>query len=328
MKTSIKLGAGALAVVVLGGGYLAGQVLGADPAGPVAAAASGNSAPAEFPGGLLISQDGLTLRVLADILPAGTQHTFAFQILEPDGTPLLRFNPRHGKLLHLILARRDLSRFQHVHPTLGADGTWRVPLTLPAAGEYRIFADFVAGWNSQPTTLGADISVPGDYRPVPLPPASGTAAVDDYTVDLAGTAVPGRSSRLTLRVMKNGKPVTDLEPYLAAYGHLVALRDGDLAYLHVHPADAPHPAGPDIGFSVTVPTAGGYRLYLDFQHQGVVRTAEFTIEVNGPNPPPNGLTPEQFDTARARGLSGGDGSEAGDAGSAEEHSPGQHHHGG
>ncbi len=30
-----------------------------------------------------------------------------------------------------------------------------------------------------------------------------------------------------------------------------------------------------------VPSAGGYRLFLDFQHSGVVRTAEFTVTTEG-----------------------------------------------
>jgi hypothetical protein len=86
---------------------------------------------------------------------------------------------------------------------------------------------------------------------------------------------------VTLTVNRDGVPVTDLQPYLAAYGHLVALREGDLAYLHVHPDGSPGdgvtPAGPQIEFVAEVPTAGGYRLFLDFQHGGVVRTAEFTV---------------------------------------------------
>ena len=75
--------------------------------------------------------------------------------------------------------------------------------------------------------------------------------------------------------------MTDLQPYLGAYGHLVALREGDLAYLHVHPEGTPGaggtPPGPTIGFRAEVPGAGGYRLFLDFQEGGVVRTAEFTV---------------------------------------------------
>jgi hypothetical protein len=80
-------------------------------------------------------------------------------------------------------------------------------------------------------------------------------------------------------VSREGRPVTDLEPYLGAYGHLVALRAGDLAYLHVHPLGEPRDGetrpGPDVPFLASVPSDGQYWLYLDFKHAGVVRTAEF-----------------------------------------------------
>ncbi len=92
---------------------------------------------------------------------------------------------------------------------------------------------------------------------------------------------------LTLRVSRDGQPVTDLEPYLGAYGHLVALREGDLAYLHVHPGGEPSDGqtlpGPDIEFGAEVPSAGGYHLYLDFKHAGVVRTAQFTLDATSPD---------------------------------------------
>jgi hypothetical protein len=111
--------------------------------------------------------------------------------------------------------------------------------------------------------------------------------VDGYEVQLIGDLVAGQASPLTLTVRKDGQPVTDLQPYLAAYGHLVALRDGDLAYLHVHPEGAPGDgrtaAGPEIDFVAEVPSAGTYRLFLDFQHDGVVRTAEFTAATSGAN---------------------------------------------
>jgi hypothetical protein len=99
-------------------------------------------------------------------------------------------------------------------------------------------------------------------------------------VSLTGRLTAGTSSRLVLSVSKDGRPVTDLQPYLAAYGHLVALRDGDLAYLHVHPdgelGDPGTRPGPDVTFYADVPAAATYRLFLDFQHAGVVRTAELT----------------------------------------------------
>jgi hypothetical protein len=78
-------------------------------------------------------------------------------------------------------------------------------------------------------TLAADLTAPGNYAPLPPAQASRTASVDGYDVTLAGYLRASTSSKLTLNVSKGGVPVTDLQPYLAAYGHLVAIRDGDLA---------------------------------------------------------------------------------------------------
>jgi hypothetical protein len=82
-------------------------------------------------------------------------------------------------------------------------------------------------------------------------------------------------------VRREGEPVTDLQPYLAAYGHLVALRVGDLGYLHVHPdgepGDGTTEPGPDIAFVATAPSVGPYRVFLDFQHEDTVHTVAFTL---------------------------------------------------
>jgi hypothetical protein len=183
--------------------------------------------------------------------------------------------------MHLIVVRRDTTGFQHVHPEMSADGTWSVPLTVPAGGSYRAFADF-RPTGGDATTLGVDLDAAGEYAPVEHQPTR-TAHVDGYQVDLRGDLLPGQASPLTLTVSRDGRPVTDLQPYLAAYGHLVVLRDGDLAYLHVHPTGEPGDGrtapGPDVRFRTTAPSAGAYRLFLDFRHGGVVRTAEFTAVV-------------------------------------------------
>jgi len=230
--------------------------------------------------GLAVSQDGYTLAPVTTNLPAGVEQAFRFVVAGPDGRPVTEYTEEHDKDLHLIVVRRDLSGFQHVHPTMAPDGTWSIPLTLPAAGDYRAFADFVPA-GGEGLTLGVDLRAAGDYAPAPLPAPSRTAEVAGYTVELAGDLRPGEASDLTLSVSRDGEPVTDLDPYLGAYGHLVALRDGDLAYLHVHPhgepGDGTTTAGPAIDFTAEVPSAGTYRLYLDFSHGGVVRTAAFTV---------------------------------------------------
>jgi hypothetical protein len=136
-------------------------------------------------------------------------------------------------------------------------------------------------------TLGVDLAVPGDFRPVSHPP-SRVATVDGYQVRLDGELLAGQNSTVTLTVSRDGRPVTDLQPYLGAYGHLVALRGGDLAYLHVHPdgepGDGETASGPTVSFHAEVPSAGSYRLFFDFQHQGRVRTAEFTVATSGATP--------------------------------------------
>ncbi|MFG2875412.1 hypothetical protein ACGFYU_10450 [Streptomyces sp. NPDC048337] len=228
-------------------------------------------------GGFQVSEDGYTLALDTPRIAAG-QGELRFSIKDAQGRNVTAYKTEHGKELHFIVASRDLTVYRHLHPVRAADGTWSTPVDLPAAGGYKAFADFApAAEGAKGVTLGADLSVPGAYAPNPLPPAARTAEVDGYRVALGGTLDPGEAGELRLTVSKDGKPVTNLEPYLGAYGHLVALRDGDLAYLHVHPNEGG--PGPDVSFTATAPSAGSYRLFLDFQHEGTVRTAAFTVQV-------------------------------------------------
>ncbi|GAA2643964.1 hypothetical protein GCM10010399_92400 [Dactylosporangium fulvum] len=223
---------------------------------------------AHLPTGLQVTEDGYTLTPLTTTLTPGATQEFRFRVTGPDGKPVTRYAVEHEKELHLIVVRRDLTGFRHVHPERAADGTWSVPLDVAAAGQYRVFADFRPAARAEGLTLGADVAAPGDYRPQPLPQAAHTATVDGYTVRLDGDLHAGTAAKLTFTVSRDGRPVTDLEPYLGASGHLVALREGDLAYLHVHPDGTT--------FTAEVPSEGKYRLYLDFKHGGTVHTAEFT----------------------------------------------------
>jgi len=254
--------------------HAAGHTESEDPAGA-------GQPSAKLPGGLMVAQDGYTLDLAQRQLPAADEVPLRFKILGPDGRPVTRYTTGHGQDLHLIVVRRDLTNFQHVHPRLDGHGTWSVPVDLSDAGVYRVFADFTPAERTDGLTLGADLSVAGDYRPQPWPATSQTAEIDGYTVTLDGALEPGKESELTLSVSKDGQPVTDLQPYLEAYGHLVALRDRDLAYLHVHPAGSPGDGttkpGPGITFYASAPSAGAYRLFLDFRHDDQVRTAVFTV---------------------------------------------------
>ncbi|WP_433165792.1 hypothetical protein [Kribbella sp. CA-247076] len=232
--------------------------------------------------GLAVSDAGYTLTPATTFYQSGTKTELRFTIQGPDGKPVTKYTETHEKDLHLIVVRRDLSGFHHVHPTRDASGTWSIPFTFTAGGTWRLYADFQPAGLDRTLTLGTDVNVSGLYIPVPLSEPTSLYSFHGYDVTLAGKPVAGKESELTFTISRGGKPVTDLQPYLGAFGHLVSLRSGDLAYLHNHPAQHAEPGtkgGPGITFATTFPTAGTYALFLDFQHAGAVHTAEFTVRV-------------------------------------------------
>ncbi|MEU7868067.1 hypothetical protein [Dactylosporangium sp. NPDC049140] len=232
-------------------------------------------------GGFSLSAGGFTLAPAEPpIFQAGVGRTFAFKILAQDGKPVTKFVPNHDKLLHFVAVRHDLSGFQHLHPEMAADGTWSIPLTLPSPGIWRLYTDFVTldpTGQQVPLTLAIDATVAGAYTPAPLPPAAREADADSFKVTYEGTPQANATQPLSFRVFAGGAPVTDLERYLAAYGHLVVVRDGDLGYLHVHPED--QLSGGAVKFWLSAPSRGRYRLYFEFQKSGAVHRAEFTVDV-------------------------------------------------
>ena len=181
------------------------------------------------------------------------------------------YTEEHTKELHLVAVRRDGGGYQHTHPTRDATGTWHAVLDL-SPGPWRLIADTVPAGSPAKVTLGMDVRVAGDYTPVAPTEPQATATVADSTVTLVGAPAAGGPTELAFTIDRAGTPVTP-EPYLGARGHLVAVRETDLGYLHVHPdTDAPV-------FTATFPTAGRYRLFLDVSLDGQVRTAPFTVDV-------------------------------------------------
>ncbi|WP_084800391.1 heavy metal-binding domain-containing protein, partial [Promicromonospora kroppenstedtii] len=247
-------------------------------------AAGADGAPAQVRG-LSLEQDGLLLSPVSVPDETGERGTLSFSVLDTDGAAVTGFETEHDKELHLIVVRSDGEQFRHVHPAMSADGVWSIPWTWAEAGSYRVFADFVPEATGENVTLSRAVDVAGRVTPRPPVAVSASDTTGGYTATLAGKLSATGESTLTATVTKDGEPVTDLEPYLGAYGHLVALRAGDLAYLHVHPeGDEPGPgsvSGPDVAFMTQAPTPGRYLLYLDFKVDGDVHTARFVLDTHG-----------------------------------------------
>lgn len=305
MTAAARLAAfAALLAIVFAGAALAGDALDADPraqsdagtadssAGHADDAMAGGSG-AEGPGatpaadgdhgsarpvrGLGVSEEGLRLAVTDMELVRDRVERLRYRIVDEDGRTVRDFDVEHEKRMHLILARRDLTGFQHLHPTQRPDGSWATRVRLPRAGSYKLFADFTR--EGEAFTPAADLRVDGnaDLRDLPRPRAVADAGAGRRVRVEVDETRAGRPAELGFTVRRGGRTV-QVEPYLGADGHLVALREGDMAYLHVHPSE--HGDGDSISFEATFPSPGRYRLFLQFKERGRVRTAAFTHEVS------------------------------------------------
>jgi hypothetical protein len=199
------------------------------------------------------------------------------------GAPVDAFTEVHERLLHLFIVSRDLSFFAHEHPERTKDG-FELRRAL-GPGVYMLIADFMPSAGT-PQMVQRTIVTPG-YAGSPF--AAGPELdldMSDKTVDGvrvrlgAGPIRAARESVLRFSVSDaaSGRPLTDLEPYLGAPGHLL-LVNGDLTRaLHAHPTAA-ITSGPDVAFDVLVPAPGFYKLWLQIQRKGKVITAPFVIDV-------------------------------------------------
>jgi hypothetical protein len=293
MSVAARLaGFAAILALVFGGAAFAGGRIDADPAAPEPDAASaggmgamggaedahgagagGGKAAPQAVLGLAVSADGLTLELARTTARPGERFDLAFRIADRRGRTVRAFDVEHKKRMHVIVVRRDMTGFQHLHPVQRADGSWSVPATLSDPGSYRVFADFSAGGKAR--TLAGDLTADGAVRSRALPaPASVADAGGGLQVRLApGTTRAGAEADLRFTVTRGGRRVA-VEDYLGAKGHLVALREGDLGFLHVHPDEH------RLRFMAELPTAGRYRLFLQFKAGGRVHTAAFTREVS------------------------------------------------
>jgi hypothetical protein len=254
-------------------------------------------------------------------LVAGKPQPLTVQVLSAEGKAIEQFDIQHEKLMHLILVRNDLSYFTHLHAESIIKGKLQFTANLPVDGQYTAFADYVPKGATQQVSTQT-LSVGKDKASAsatPLTPdATLSKSVGDLNVSLLldpKTIKPGQETAVTLDIKDAaGKPVTDLQPYLGAMGHLVVIKQSPVLtaanYLHAHPKemagvsnmsampgnkssmamqksmdmdhskqskDSPIPG--QVTFETTFPESGVYKLWGQFQRNGKVITADFTVSI-------------------------------------------------
>lgn len=183
------------------------------------------------------------------------------------------FDTVHEKKLHLIVVSEGLTSFQHVHPTMDADGFWTQRLTLPHGGRFLLFAD--GGVSGAKFNAGTELTAEGNPAPRPSFALNAKSEVDGVTAQIVEGAKLPLSDHAHVTV-KLSSP-TGWEPYLGEPGHLVMIRQDGNEFLHAHPKGAMKDGR--VVFDAHFHDKGVYRAWAQFQRGGKVMTFPFTLEV-------------------------------------------------
>jgi hypothetical protein len=212
----------------------------------------------------------------------------------------------HERLMHLIVVSQDLGHFQHIHPLPEGEGRYSVASAVPAAGKYLLFNEFVTATGV--TQIERDVldttgSSP-DAQAQLTSDLDSTQRVGELETVL--TSVSPRVRRripvtFNLDVTRDGQPVAELEPYLAAPCHIVIISADTRQFAHTHgdvpggPMSAdmsgmdmsqmssmPVPAnfGPRLQFTHTFMQQGVYRIWFQFGYKGEVQTVAYNVQVD------------------------------------------------
>lgn len=224
------------------------------------------------------SAEGLEL-VLSTTSPDAALMGLEFSIVGADKKVVDRladYETVHEKQMHVTLVKHDLSEYRHVHPVLSA-GVWSVePLTLPE-GFYRLVADFSIK-DQKHVALGVDIIV-GSSPSMSMAQFSQevrTSSSSSYSVSVSGSPQHESSQVLSFVVSKDGVPVSQVDTYLGANGHLVSYDASSLDYTHLHPN--PGMENGTVTFTAPASDHGFYKYFLEVKLDGEVRLFAFVLE--------------------------------------------------
>jgi len=238
----------------------------------------------------------------------GTLTTVVFSFKNREGKPVENLTIHHDRLIHVVISSKDFSVFAHIHPQdfglitpeMKKTALYPVRFTFPKAGRYIIGIDFAV--NDQPLSRHFLVDVAGEPKMgPPKQDFSREKRFGDLDVTFASTPeriMSGKEVTLSYIFKKNGKPVTDLEPWLSAPMHLAIISVDLTQFIHTHgelpgmPAmghhehhmqmmmTVPEKFGPKIEVHMIFPAAGLYQIFGQVGYQGKVIATSFMVRVD------------------------------------------------
>jgi len=225
------------------------------------------------------SEVGYSLRDVALDAHAGHTGEVSFRVEDFRGRPVTDYVEELTQDLHLYVVRDDLEVFRHLHPTMADDGTWTGPVSLPAAGDYRVIAEFIArdGGGS------GDHVVLGETAPVGGPRDDAPQTDPMLRVDVADAPAAGSNGRMRLTIRDDQDRPVRIDTYLGTHGHVTGFRRDDGAMVHLHPLTAPEAtdAGSSLTFHTEIEEPGDYLLFVQVRVDGFLHTVPVPVTVSG-----------------------------------------------
>jgi hypothetical protein len=205
-------------------------------------------------------------------------------IMDQSNKPIQSFDTVHEKKMHLFIVSKDLAYFSHIHPEYKGNGEFDFITSFPAGGDYKLISEFTPKGGGDPSVESHWVQIEGEApegKPL-VPDQKLTKVVDGKQVKLtfdqmmAGMTI---HMNFTISDAKNHQPIKNLQPYLGAMGHAVAMSSDAEKYLHIHPMTT-EGNGPTVTFMTIFPEKGIYKIWGQFQRDGKVFTVPFVINIS------------------------------------------------
>ena len=215
---------------------------------------------------------------------AGNEAEMTFVVKDKSGVPVKDFQVVHEKKMHLIAVSEDLSEFEHLHPELQADGSFKVKHAFKHGGKYLLYPD-VTPVNGSQVVQRMELDVKGEPKAFekPIVDMNLRKTVDGITVTLMPEKPLTSYQEVTMNFIVtdgvDGKPVLDLQNYLGELAHVVIIGENTQDFLHVHPMSNKNPNETSVMAHTTFPVPGIYKIWAQFQRNNKVITVPFVVNV-------------------------------------------------
>ncbi|WML57985.1 hypothetical protein [Neobacillus sp. PS2-9] len=219
----------------------------------------------------------------ADPPQAKVKIPISLLIKDSSNQPIKSFETIHEKKMHLFIVSKDLAYFSHIHPTYKENGLFDFTASFPTRGDYKLISEFTPKGGGDSSVETHWLQIEGEEgTAVPLVPDKELShVVEGKKVALSfDHLMAGKTVHLifTIKDAKTNKPLKNLQPYLGALGHTVAISADAEKYLHIHPMTT-EGSGPAVTFMTIFPEKGLYKIWGQFKHKGKVFTVPFVINV-------------------------------------------------